>query len=190
MTGTGRDGTARQATCREPQSNRRGRSWVTVLLVLCMFVAGFRATAGEIPAYLRGTPEGDFLELAKDAEGVALVEMAWKRCYWSEDRNLIYTEYLLHSESTVYGDAPSSFTHVEEGGEVDGIGLEVSDALHFVGGTKYLVLLRRDGSTGGYSVVGGETGALLLEETTSSLESLKGYIFERVQVETEKEESR
>jgi hypothetical protein len=103
---------------------------------------------------------------------------------WNADRTLIETSVRLHLAEILAGTAPAEITITQPGGELDGVGLAVSEMPTWQAGERALLLLaERDGH---YHVVGLGTGKLQLPELNVSVADVvevvrTGQISPRVQ---------
>ena len=145
-----------------------GQIFATLVLFVVMTIqpgiAGFsRANAIDASLIPPFSPSYCFMILAPQADIIVVASLVSSHSYWSTGHDLILTDFVLATNTSLYGTAPDTITIVEEGGEVGDVGLAVSDAISFEDGASYVILLQQ--GPAGFRVLGGANGVRRLQST-------------------------
>lgn len=138
---------------------------VTLSAIVLVFLLAGPAFGASIPLSIE--------QMSRDAHAVAVVDCVSTVSRLVDPaagpRGGIVTDFTFSVSEAVVGAPDTTFTITQQGGEVGGIGLAVSELPDFLRGRRYVVFVGRDGQ-----VVGGLQGAISVsgERIGSSLESL------------------
>ncbi|MBM4053680.1 MAG: hypothetical protein FJ264_03185 [Planctomycetes bacterium] len=113
----------------------------TTIILAIIFMCGFNTNAHAIMTGLSTE------ELAKSSCAVVTGTVEDVKSYWSADKKTIFTGALIKITGIIRGNIVQNSITVEyEGGEVDGIGLKISDMATLNKGEKILLFLKEEKS--------------------------------------------
>jgi hypothetical protein len=120
-------------------------------------------------------------QMIAKAERIVVGTVSSSKSYWDDNRQRIWTDYVIAIQATIKGDsAQSTCTVTVMGGEVGDVGLIVSEEPRLAQGEQFLIYLSpaRDKRT---RALHGRAGALkivngLVESTSESMSSVQSRI--------------